>query len=141
MKKNSPPLCPAFSGIKKSNLLGILQHDKIALLPNPLELDQDFIENLKNGSLPEQHFRFVSRCGTGECIQWKGQRCGVAAEVVNFVKSVKNDDIPDCSIRSDCRWYRQEGVSICKVCPYVLTDMKASELAIIFSNRGEDLLK
>lgn len=133
--KNQTSLCPSFRCTETSRLLGVRQDGKVAILPNPLELDQVFIQNLKNGSPPEQRFRFVNQCRMNACKQWSGTACGVAKLIIRFVEAVPDSAIPDCSIRKNCRWHQQEGPSICKVCPYIITDVDAFELSNFFKPR------
>lgn len=130
-------MCPSFRCTDTAKLLGVRQHGKIAILPNPLELDQEFISQLKDGSPPENRFRFVSTCRLRGCKQWSGQACGVAKHVMQFVKSVEGEPTPACSIRPQCRWHQQEGPSICRVCPYIITDVDASEIRDYFRNEAQ----
>jgi hypothetical protein len=37
--------------------------------------------------------------------------------------------LPDCSIRTTCRWFGQIGEKACTVCPLVMTDNSADEAA------------
>lgn len=33
--------------------------------------------------------------------------------------------LPNCTLRSRCRWYEQQGASACAACPLVITDTTA----------------
>jgi hypothetical protein len=43
------------------------------------------------------------------------------------------DQLPPCTIRGRCRWFRQEGKDICLRCPQVATDnaYSAEEMRIV----------
>jgi hypothetical protein len=37
---------------------------------------------------------------------------------------VESAELPECSIRSECRWFYQSGVEACAICPEVITDLR-----------------
>jgi hypothetical protein len=116
-------LCPSAPLYEGSKLLGIVNEEgNVEILSPPLEINQHFVDaaNKNEKQLPEERFRFVNKCLKHGCEQWKNGACGVISrnievreiEVAEFV-------LPECSIRSDCRWYSQEGERACKVCPLI----------------------
>jgi hypothetical protein len=59
------------------------------------------------------------------CSQWTGSRCGVIDRVIDLVGAETDQaDLPDCSIRPECRWWKQSGPDACAVCPEVVTDTR-----------------
>jgi hypothetical protein len=70
---------------------------------------------------PSEVFRFASPCQTGKCPHFRNEACQLAVRSVDLLDAV-TDELPKCSIRSRCRWFRQEGAPICKRCPQVVTD-------------------
>jgi hypothetical protein len=70
---------------------------------------------------PSEVFRFGSPCQTGKCPHFRNEACQLAVRSVDLLDAV-TDELPKCSIRSHCRWFRQEGAPICKRCPQVVTD-------------------
>jgi hypothetical protein len=70
---------------------------------------------------PSEVFRFASPCQTGKCPHFRSEACQLAVRSVDLLEAV-TDELPKCSVRSRCRWFRQEGASICKRCPQVVTD-------------------
>jgi hypothetical protein len=36
------------------------------------------------------------------------------------------ESVPNCTIRSNCRWFDQTGYNACRVCPLVITDLDSS---------------
>lgn len=130
-------ICPSFKCEEGSLLLGIRQKDgNIAILPKPLQIGQTFIDNINNaGLIPEEHFRFTNQCMKNDCKQWSNRGCGVAIRISHFFKSENLlDPIPECSLRSECRWHKQEGENICRLCPRVITNITADEVTQYFTN-------
>ena len=53
----------------------------------------------------------------------------VAIRISHFFKNENlPDPIPECSLRNECRWYKQEGENICRMCPRVITNITAEEV-------------
>ncbi|MDP9835893.1 hypothetical protein J2T09_000635 [Neorhizobium huautlense] len=73
----------------------------------------------------EEVFRFTAPCrGTG-CPQFQGGRCGVARAAAQFLPEAEGHALPACHLRSNCRWWAEEGVAACRRCPTVVTADKA----------------
>ncbi len=119
-------LCPSACCKPGADLLGIvLGSGMVSLLPVPLKINDAFVEIAKQGRRPEKRFRFAAPCLECGCQQWNEGRCGVIDRCSAEIDSQKNLtlDIPKCSIRSQCRWFRQNGVTACRVCQEVVTDV------------------
>ena len=113
-------LCPSAPLYEGSKLLGVVTGETVALLSAPMEVDDVFIKAANKGKAAEEKFRFVNKCMKSGCEQWTGESCGVIKRVLNSMEEkLVEDGIPDCSIRSHCRWHQQEGYSACKVCTIV----------------------
>jgi hypothetical protein len=132
MKNNThkKSLCPSSRYAEDARLLGIRQDNgKVAILPDPLKIDSNFIQQLQEDVKPEQAFRFVNKCMELGCKQWSGKGCGIATRAVTLLNQViPEKKLPLCSIRNDCRWYQQEGNEACMVCSYIITDITAPEI-------------
>ena len=65
-------------------------------------------------------FRFAAKCVKGGCRHWEDetQRCRLVAKTVQFAP-VAVEKLKPCAIRSECRWWRQEGKAACVRCPQV----------------------
>ncbi|WP_133054047.1 hypothetical protein [Niastella yeongjuensis] len=114
-KKHVCPSAPLYEG---SRLLGIVnENNEVSILTEPMEIDDVFIASASKGKLPEQKFRFTNKCVKSGCKQWTGEQCGVIKRVLeNIEQSTIKNELPECNIRSECRWFDQEGISACKVC-------------------------
>lgn len=124
--------CPSSRCQPGSVLLGLVGPDqKVRYLPRRLEVDRQFVQIARQGRAPEQRFRFSSRCVEGACAQWTGSRCGVVDRVMDELGVSPNAapaaDLPDCSIRPECRWWRQSGPAACVACPEVITEIPDRE--------------
>lgn len=75
--------------------------------------------------------RFVGSCRTVECGHWTGVSCrlGHAIATTQMPQSV---ELPPCSIRSSCRWYKENGPTACMPCQhsrYVSIEMHTTKQA------------
>jgi hypothetical protein len=124
-------LCPSHKCMEGSKLLGIQQIDgKMAILSKPLEINHH--EFIGDELHPERSFRFINKCASVDCHQWKHGKCSIAQQLgQSFID--KNESVPDCSIRSQCRWFKQEGIDICRLCPRVVTDVNAEQVNLFFN--------
>jgi hypothetical protein len=105
--------CPSSSCKDGANLLGIVQEDgRICFASDVFRIDERFVQIAKNGRTPEKRFRFSNTCVNGACNQWTGNACGVIERLINVFgeqNSPTPTNLPNCSIRSECRWYSQCG--------------------------------
>ena len=113
-------LCPAYQCVSAAQLIGIVNADgSVAFLGRPLPLNDQFVQIAAQGRPPELRFRFVHECAEGGCANWSGRRCEVAAQVSNSDR-FPSPDLPRCGIRSECRWFSEQGPKACAVCATVV---------------------
>lgn len=126
-QRPAPAVCPSARAEPGATLLGVIGVDgQVAYLKSALEIDQDFIDEVAKDGPPEERFRFANSCVEGRCVQWNGakSRCGVVDKVVPILGDGEGDTpLQPCSIRSVCRWFRQDGPNACRICPGVITDV------------------
>jgi hypothetical protein len=135
--QNPDALCPSSRASTEARLLGIRNTEgMISILPVPLETGDGFLEQLPEGVIAEQQFRFVGKCHESGCRQWTKKGCGVALRALEFLDQLREEDVlPPCSIRNNCRWYKQEGAQLCRICPYIITEITAEEIDGYFTER------
>lgn len=117
--------CPSAPCAPGARLIGMRGADgRIKNLRQSLEIDQDFIARASAQGQPEARMRFSSPCVEGKCSQWTGHKCGVIENVLARLAdaSPAADKLPPCSIRGDCRWFKQRGAAACHACDLVITD-------------------
>jgi hypothetical protein len=134
MDRSETILCPSSRAKPGASLLGIRQENgTVEILPTVVQIDLKFVESVSEYVKPERHFRFANACIEGGCAQWTGSRCGVVDRAMEFLDAVATTDtLPECSIRSQCRWYAQSGPDACKICPYILTEITEEEALAYF---------
>lgn len=123
--------CPSNRCKTGSKLLGVRQDDgTIAILPQPLHIDEKFIENVSDHEMaPEQRFRFTNKCVETGCNQWNGEGCGVINRVVKHLNDLPTiSKIPECGIRDRCRWFSQHDYNACKVCRFTITEITEEQI-------------
>jgi hypothetical protein len=78
---------------------------------------------------PTEVFRFAAPCAQGGCQHFDaggggeddGGRCRLGDRIVTHLPPVI-ERLPTCSIRPDCRWWREQGSAACRRCPGIVTD-------------------
>lgn len=131
MKTQESIRCPSNRCKPGSELLGIRQDDgSVAILPQPLYIDEHFIEQVSKDEMPpEQRFRFTNKCVESGCNQWNGKGCGVIDRVVQHLQDVPAlAQLPVCGIRQQCRWFRQHQFNACKVCRFIITEISEEQI-------------
>ncbi|MGL5943280.1 MAG: hypothetical protein ACRC2S_23525 [Waterburya sp.] len=78
------------------------------------------IQDLTTPVKPTEMMRIASSCQEKKCLHFDGSDCRLAQRIVQQLPSV-TENLPACQIRSDCRWWQQEGKSACLRCPQVVT--------------------
>jgi len=69
---------------------------------------------------PTEIFRFAAPCQAEACSHWSEGKCKLATRVVQLIP-VASTSLPRCHIRTQCRWYSQEGRVACERCPHIAT--------------------
>jgi hypothetical protein len=94
---------------------------RVRFLDRPLEVGAEAAAMLGNPEAANKTLRCAAPCEGGRCAHWSG-RCGVP-DMVAKVALEHNRTLSaaalDCPIRSNCRWYEQQGLSACQICPSV----------------------
>jgi DNA-binding transcriptional regulator YdaS (Cro superfamily) len=130
-------LCPSAPAQEGAILLGVVQADGlIAYLKDRIEVTQEFLEIARAGRLPEQRFRFSSRCQESSCAQWANGRCSLPARLAEFIHESTKDRLPRCSIRSQCKWFEQAAAAACRVCPFVVTRSEVQRMEVDETEEG-----
>jgi hypothetical protein len=117
--KSEVPYCPNGKPIQGGIILGVVnENHEVEFTPEPVKIDQEFMDTVIDAGL-EANFRFSHPCVKGKCGHWTGHRCNVPDVAFELMKEKMAADgvLPDCSIRSNCRWFSQEGAKACYVCP------------------------
>jgi hypothetical protein len=70
--------------------------------------------------VPTEVFRFAAPCMCSGCDHFENTRCRLVERAARLLPVVAAD-LPACTIRPDCRWWRQEGRAACLRCPQVVT--------------------
>jgi len=122
-------MCPSARCKEEAVLLGIVQQNgHISFASDRIGIDSRFVQIARMGRSPEKRFRFADDCINSSCAQWINGRCGVIDEIVHtFSADPGPSELPNCSIRTQCRWYKQCGAKACSVCPQVITDLRSEQ--------------
>ena len=122
-------LCPSAQCEEGGILLGIVRKDGHVLFVNKrVTIDEEFVKISHLGRSPEKRFRFADTCMKAACKHWTKDRCKVIDNIIDILASqIESSKLPDCSIRKQCRWFKQHGSKACTVCPEIITDLHPEE--------------
>jgi hypothetical protein len=123
-----PPRCPsAQPGMDDLIVFGVLEGSagndgspRVGYLTEPLPATEDVL-TLAGPVAPGEIFRMAAPCGGTSCRHFDGADCRLAARIVTLLPIVV-ESVPPCSIRAECRWWKQEGKAACLRCPQVITE-------------------
>jgi hypothetical protein len=133
--------CPsAQADAKKARIYGVMtgpaDNRKVGFLTETLEPTKELLA-LTGEAKPTELFRIAAPCSNGGCRHFNGA-CTLAQRIVGHLPEVVNA-LPDCQIRSTCRWFHQEGEKACLRCPQVSTDKgdaTEEEIWIAYGDKG-----
>lgn len=108
---------------------GTVAEPRVTYLKQPLPISDELIAKA-SPITPTEIFRMATPCIAKDCLHFDGEDCRLAKQIAEKLPAVA-EELPPCSIRRDCRWWKQEGKAACMRCPQVITDnYNASELTI-----------
>ena len=124
MEKREWPYCPStFPGWPDSVAFGIVtgtvEEPRWQPFEKPLPITDELLA-LSGPVAPTEVFRFAGPCAGNACQHFAGEtgRCRLVEKTVRFVPKVQ-EKLPSCTIRINCKWWRQEGRDACFRCPQV----------------------
>ncbi len=122
--EQNPRTCPSSPLHRRANVLGLVRRSgRVQFLGDPLPVNEEFIQIAVKGRSVGQRFRFSGPCLKCCCAQWQDGGCSVAVETMSRAQpEAVTSELPECGIRATCRWFAQEGATICRACPEVLYD-------------------
>ncbi|WP_327729039.1 hypothetical protein OG250_23665 [Streptomyces sp. NBC_00487] len=117
--------CPSSPCHEGAVLIAVLGEDgRLGYLRPALPVDQEFLDACGQHGDPESRFRFADGCRQGGCENWSGRDCSLIGRLISArpadTPEASDSGLPRCAIRSDCRWFAQEGSRACGVCPLVV---------------------
>jgi hypothetical protein len=115
------PSAPAESegGVAFGVVGGTARAPRVGYLAQTVPVNADLL-NLAGPVAPTEVFRFAAPCAEHACQHFDGERCGLARRIVQQLPEVV-PALPVCRVRSECRWWQQEGRDACLRCPQVVT--------------------
>lgn len=124
MDEARPVMCPsAQPGMKEPRLIGVVTQEdsgpRIAYLSEEVPVTEDLLAQAGPVE-PNQIFRIAAHCEEKRCTHFDGERCKLAARIVQMLPVVV-DTLPICLIRPSCRWFAEQGREACYRCPQVVT--------------------
>jgi hypothetical protein len=122
---NASSLCPSTTHPEKEGSIvfgvvgGTVESPRLAYLREPQQVTDELLA-LSGPVTPTEIFRFAAPCARSGCQHFDGTDCRLAQRIVNRLPTVV-DVLPACQLRSNCRWWQQEGKSACLRCPQIVT--------------------
>jgi len=121
----SPPFCPsAQPGMEGAVVFGVIggtpEEPRVGYLSERLPVTPELLA-MSGPVQPTEVFRFGAVCAGHGCRHFDGSECRLAGKLVQLAPKVTEAALPPCTLRRDCRWWRQEGKAACMRCPQVVT--------------------
>jgi len=101
-------------------ILGSVEEPRMVHLERPVPVTDELLA-LSAPAKPTEVFRFAAPCAGNACKHFDGEDCTLVERIVQILPRVTSD-LPACAIRSECRWWFQEGRDACFRCPQVITE-------------------
>lgn len=129
MKQNTatdaPPLCPSAKPEMDGSVVfgvvgGTVEKPRLAHLVEPQPVTDELLA-LSGSVTPTEIFRFAAPCAGSACQHFDGSNCRLATKIVQLLPEVVAG-LPPCRLRSNCRWWQQEGKAACMRCPQIVTE-------------------
>ena len=126
----NPLFCPSTNLSESTHVLGVRRPDGRVqffsdLLPLPeVARDQYVFEDLRH------QVRLTGRCIQNACSYWNGH-CTLGQSLVEL--SMERA-VADCAIKSNCRWFSENGPQVCSVCEFVMRGQVLSELEEVLND-------
>ncbi|MBD2526768.1 nitrogen fixation protein [Nostoc sp. FACHB-133] len=119
------PLCPSGqaeigNAVVFGVVKGTVEAPSIAYLKGSQPVTEEILI-LSDSVKPTEIFRIASSCQADACKHFDGANCRLAMRIVEQLPTVV-ETLPACQIRSNCRWWQQEGKAACYRCPQMVTD-------------------
>jgi hypothetical protein len=124
-------LCPSAPPREGALLLGRFNAGgRLAFAMTPLPVTNEFLAAAAEGGEVGKRFRFTARCMNDACSRWVDHQCLVGKAAAAVAGQCEESAVlPACPIRSQCRWFAQEGGVACRACPEVVYDMRSTKEA------------
>jgi len=126
MKQKSDLLCPsAQHDWEDARLFAVMggtpENPEAAYLDQTQPITEELLKMTEPVS-PSEVFRFSAPCAQGKCGHYDNdhEKCKLVAKTVRLTEVVVQK-LARCAIRSECRWWSQEGAVACQRCPQVVT--------------------
>jgi hypothetical protein len=70
-----------------------------------------------------QVLRIAAPCQEHSCLHFRDSNCTLITKIVRAAPDVPADGpLPQCYLRSRCRWFRQEKAAACRRCDVISTE-------------------
>lgn len=128
-KDYSCPSAPADSeGAKLLGIvLGTADRPEVSYISRDMDIPvAEVLKEIDPAVSPTRVLRFSAKCQNTGCGQFDGQSCRLGRDIAKMMAPA--DDLPPpCNIRKTCRWYAENGPSVCLRCSRVVTTVLSGD--------------
>ncbi len=121
-------MCPSTSVANATVFLGMITpRGRVAYVTPEVPMTPEDVAALPStpGRAQEAQYRLAGPCVESGCGHWSGRHCKLGEELAGLSSDVPDEaGLPKCAIRPRCRWFGDQGPAACKVCSYVVTDLR-----------------
>lgn len=125
-------LCPsAQPEMENATVLGVFEGTekdrRLSYANESIRVTRELLDSV-DGVPATLVYRFAAKCLGNNCVQYGSGHCRLGKQLSNALRTT-TDKIPPCTIRSNCRWYNENGTAACLRCSQVVTRMEIGEKA------------
>jgi hypothetical protein len=123
--RDTIPLCPSAQpdwegSVAIGVIEGTVEKPRMTHFPSAVPVSRELLD-LAKPVTPAEVFRFAAPCVQGRCVHFRNSHCNLVTQIINVLPAVR-EMLPTCAVRTQCRWWREEGKAACLRCDQVVTD-------------------
>ena len=99
---------------------GTAEQPEVVHLPEVKQIPPELL-TLDSPIRPTEIFRVAATCIQNACKHFDGSQCRLVNRIVDGLPP-SAESLPPCPIRTNCRWWNQQGKSACLRCSQVVRD-------------------
>ena len=127
----APFLCPSTNIDNATQVIGVVQgaDDQHCGMVAYAAGRAAFTDELRALTAPvdaAEVLRLAGPCAEQRCSHYANDRCSLGERAVAELPPVVRR-APRCSIRSNCRWYSEQGIAACLRCPGIVTSPRLGD--------------
>ncbi|GLR15787.1 hypothetical protein [Portibacter lacus] len=112
-------MCPSAPLKKGYSVFGKFIDGKLEYYDEIITIDSEMLDTVKR-----ENVRTTMPCVSKGCGNWSGDKCTVPDQMNFFLTPIEDESqFENCPLRKSCRWFFQDGIKACGICPLIETKL------------------